>query len=54
MAFVVAVAVAGALVGLGSGVGRSVGSGLGDSFVGDGSISTLATTLASGVGVSAV
>ena len=54
MAFVVAVAVAGALVGLGSGVGRFVGSGLGDSFVGDSSISTLATTLASGVSVSAV
>ena len=36
------------------GVDGFVGSGFGGSFVGDGSTSTLATTLASGVGVSAV
>ena len=54
VAFVVAVGVAGALVGLGLGVGGFVGSGLGGSFVGEGSTSTLATTLASGDGVSAI
>ena len=54
VAFVVAVAVAGALVGLGLGVGGVVGSGLEGSFVGEGLTSTLATTLASGVEVSAV
>ena len=54
VAFVVAVAVARALVGLGLGVGGFVGSGLGDSRVGEGSTSTLATTLVSGDGVSAV
>ena len=54
VAFVVAVAVAGALVGLGLGTGALVGSGLGDSFVGEGSTSALAKTLASGDGVSAI
>jgi hypothetical protein len=52
VAFVVAVA--GALVGLSLGVGGFVGSGLGGSLVGEGSTSTLATTLASGGGVSAI
>ena len=36
------------------GLGDFVGSGFGGSFVGEGSTSTLATTSASGVGVSAV
>ena len=54
VAFVVAVAVAEALVGLGLGTGELVGSGLGGSFVGVDSTSILATTSASGVGVSAV
>ena len=52
VAFVIAVA--GALVGLSLGVGGFVGSGLGGSLVGEGSTSTLATTLASGGGVSAI
>ena len=54
VAFVVAVAVTGAIVGLGSKVDGFVGSGFGGSFVGEGSTSTLATTLASGDRVSAV
>jgi hypothetical protein len=50
----VLVGVAGALVGLILKVGGFVGSGFGGSLVGEGSTSTLATTLASGDGVSAV
>ena len=54
MAFGVAVAVGEASVGLGLGVDGFVGSGFGGSFVGGGSTSTLATTVASGDGVSAI
>ena len=54
MAFVVTVAAGEASVGLGLGLDGFVGSGFRGSFVGEGSTSTLATTLASGVGVSAI
>ena len=54
VAFVIAVAVGRASVGKGSGAGDFVGSDLGGSRVGEGSTPILATTLASGVGVSAV
>ena len=43
-----------ASVGLGLGMGVFVGSSFGVSFVGEGSTSTLATTLASGGGVSTI
>ena len=52
--FVAAGAVVGALVGLGLGAGGFVDSGLVGFLVGEGSTSALATTLASGVGVSAI
>ena len=53
-ASVVTVAVVGASVGLDSGAGGLAGSGFGGSFVGVGSTIALTTTVASGVGVSAV
>ena len=54
LAFIVAVAVGGDLVGVALGGVGFVGSGFRDCFVGKDSTSTLATTLTSGVGVSAV
>ena len=54
LVFAVGVVIVEVLVGLRLGVSEFVGSGFGGSFVGEGSISTLATTLASGVGVSEI